>query len=316
MGAPCCQKRAGKFDTIGHQIACPAARLPYISLMGYLPRPIDLINKTVRLGGVKASRNVAYGEHPRQVLDIYTPQATNGPHPVIVFFYGGSWQRGVRGDYGFVAARLAACGYTVVVPDYRIYPETRYPGFLEDCTAAVDWVTRGIDAYGGDGGVVFLLGHSAGAYNAVMVALGAGAIDARAPVAGVIGLAGPYDFLPLKDPVIKAIFASPDLTETQPITHAHGDAPPMFLASGARDRVVLPRNTTALAARLRQTGGVVETRIYPKLGHIGILLTILPYFAWRAPVWRDVLGFIEDCRAGILVRPHSEIAASMVRRSL
>ena len=135
-------------------------------------------------------------------------------------------------------------------------------------------------------------------------------------VAGVIGLAGPYDFLPFKDPVLQAIFASAaELSQTQPITHAHGEAPPMFLATGGRDRMVLPRNSTALAARLREVGGVVETRIYPNLGHIDILLTILPYFAWRAPVWRDVLGFIADCRAGVLVRPHSENAATVIRRS-
>ena len=145
-----------------------------------------------------------------------------------------------------------------------------------------------------------------------MVALGLGG----PLVAGVIGLAGPYDFLPIKDPVLQTIFTSAaELSQTQPITHAHGEAPPMFLATGGKDRVVLPRNSTALAARLRALGGVVETRIYPSLGHIDILLTILPYFAWRAPVWRDVLGFIADCRSGVLVRPHSENAAIVIRRS-
>ena len=280
--------------------------------MGFLPRPIELINKTVGRSGVTVSRGIAYGTHARQVLDIYTPVKADGPWPVIMFFYGGSWQYGARGDYGFVAARLAARGFVVVVPDYRTYPEARFPGFVEDCAASVDWVARGIGAYGGDGDAVFLLGHSAGAYNAVMVALGAGG----PLVAGVIGLAGPYDFLPIKDPVLQTIFASAEaLSQTQPITHAHGEAPPMFLATGGRDRVVLPRNSTALAARLRELGGVVETRIYPTLGHIDILLTILPYFAWRAPVWRDVLGFIAECRAGVLVRPHSENAAIVIRRS-
>lgn len=266
--------------------------------MGFLPRPIELINKTVGRSGVKVSRGIAYGAQVLQVLDVYMPVKADGPRPVIVFFYGGSWQSGARRDYGFVAARLAAWGFVVVVPDYRTYPETRFPGFVEDCAAAVDWVVRGIGAYGGDGDAVFLLGHSAGAYNAVMVALGAGARDRQAiRVSGVIGLAGPYDFLPIKDPVIQTIFASAEaLSQTQPITLAHGEAPPMFLATGGRDRVVLPRNSSALAARLRALGGVVETRIYPSLGHIDILLTILPYFAWRAPVWRDVLGFIAECR--------------------
>lgn len=280
--------------------------------MGFLPRPIDLINKTVGLAEVKISRGIAYGGHTRQVLDIYAPARARGWRPVIVFFYGGSWRSGARGDYGFVAARLVARGFVVVVPDYRMYPETLYPGFVEDCAGAADWVMGHIASYGGDAKAVFLLGYSVGAYNAVMVAL-----RPETPVAGVIGLAGPYDFLPSRDKMIKAIFSgASELADMQPIGHVHGAAPPMLLAAGAKDRTVPPGNTTALAARLRQAGGVVETRIYPRLGHLGILLAILPYFAWRAPVWRHVLEFIADCRSGVLVRQHSEFSATVVRRSL
>jgi acetyl esterase/lipase len=281
--------------------------------MGFLPRPIDLINKSVGLAGVKITRGIAYGNNPRQVLDIYTPAGAPEALPVVVFFYGGSWQNGARRDYGFIAGLLAAKGFMAVVPDYRIFPETRYPGFIEDCAGATEWVIANIPAYGGDAKAVFLMGHSAGAYNAVMVALAPHAPE----VAGVIGLAGPYDFLPLKDPAVKAVFAGPsDIRDTQPITHAHGAAPPMFLLTGAKDRTVLPRNTTALAAKIRLMGGVVETKIYPKLGHIGLLLALLPYLAWRARVWKDVLDFCAACRAGEFALGRSEIPAPMVRRSL
>jgi acetyl esterase/lipase len=308
----------------------PPSGVLIVQSMGFLPRPIDLINKAVGFDGVKISRGIPYGGHARQVLDIYAPARARGPHPVIVFYYGGSWRSGERADYGFVAARLVACGFIVVVPDYRVYPETRYPGFVEDCGRAAQWVMGRIGGYGGDAEAVFLMGHSAGAYNAVMVAL---APEAPA-VAGVIGLAGPYDFERLEDPAIKAIFAGAAeakdaadtagtedaaeaaMRETQPIRQAHGAAPPMLLATGARDRVVPPCHTTALAERLRHLGGVVETRIYPRLGHLGILFAMLPYLAWRAPVGRDVLAFIDDCRAGILVRPHSEFSATVIRRSL
>jgi acetyl esterase/lipase len=113
-----------------------------------------------------------------------------------------------------------------------------------------------------------------------------------------------------------AIFAGPaDIGETQPIAHAHGVAAPMFLLTGARDKRVLPRNTALLGARLRQAGGVVETRIYPKLGHVGILLALLPYFTWRAPVLRDVLDFCMTCMSGEY-ELRSEIATPMVGRSL
>jgi acetyl esterase/lipase len=190
--------------------------------MGVLPRPIDLINKSVGLAGVKVTRGIAYGPNPRQMLDIYAPvRAAN--LPVVVFFYGGSWQSGDRADYAFVAALLAAKKFVVVVPDYRVYPEATYPAFVEDCTGAVEWVTGRIGPYGGDAACVFAMGHSAGAYNAVMLALSPEAPD----IAGVIGLAGPYDFLPLKDPVLKTIFAgASDIRDTQPITHAHGACGP------------------------------------------------------------------------------------------
>jgi acetyl esterase/lipase len=280
--------------------------------MGFLPRPIELLNRSVRAAGERFC-GIAYGANARQRLDVYRPAGAARRCPVLVFFYGGSWQSGARADYEFVARLLCAEGFIVVVPDYRIHPEARYPAFVEDSLAAVNWVAAHIADYGGDAEALFLLGHSAGAYNAVMVGLAA-----EAPaLAGVIGLAGPYDFLPLKDPVLKAIFAGPsDIRETQPITHAHGDAPPMFLAAGGRDRTVLPRNTTALAARLRQAGAVVETKIYPKLGHISLLLTLLPYLTWRAPVLRDVLEFVAAARGGEFALPRSESLAPMVRRSL
>ncbi len=286
-------------------------RRSYISAMALLPRAIDLINRTVRLTGVRITRGVAYGKHGRQLMDIYAPKGVN--LPVIVFFYGGSWQWGDRADYPFVAGLLAAQGFVVAVPDYGKYPQCRYPEFVEDCTAAVRWVAANIRDYAGEADEIFLMGHSAGAYNAAMVAL---APDAP-KLAGVIGLAGPYDFLPIKDPVIREIFRpAPELEHTQPIHYAHGEAPPMLLMTGAADRKVLPRNTTALAAELRAAGAVVETRIYPKLGHIGILSGLLPYFAWRGPVLRDVLAFCAACRAGEFTSDGSETSGSMIRRPL
>ncbi len=277
--------------------------------MPLFPRPIDILN---RLGGApnaRLVRGIGYGTNPRQKLDIYLRGDEVGMSPVIVFYYGGSWQFGSREDYRFLAAQFLVRGFIVVIPDYRVYPEARFPAFVEDCAAAAHWVMDRIGAYGGDPTQVFLVGHSAGAYNAVMVALG----DEAPAVAGVIGLAGPYDFLPIKDPIIKQIFAEPaDERQHQPITFVHGGAPPMFLAAGGRDRTVLPRNTTALAARLRQAGAVVETKIYPKLAHIGILLAILPFFVWRAPVLKDIFAFITACRAGEFIRDGSETAGRMV----
>ena len=229
----------------------------------------------------------------------------------------GAWSSGERANFGFVAARLARQGFLVAVPDYRIFPEVRFPGFLDDAAQAVAWMLGHAGAHGGDADAVFLAGHSAGAYNAVMLALApdylraAGASAAR--LAGVIGLAGPYDFLPLGGATMRQIFGGAgDLAQTQPISFARGDAPPLFLLTGGADRMVLPRNTTALAARLRGLGGAVETRIYPGLGHVGIITALLSLLAWRAPVLPDVLAFIAACRAGDFAPARSDAAERLL----
>jgi acetyl esterase/lipase len=270
-----------------------------------------MLNWTVRRAGVTASRGIAYGRLERQLLDIYTPDGALGQCPVIVFFYGGSWRSGARGDAAFVARALARRGFVVVVPDYRLWPEAGYPHFVDDCKAATQWVAAQIGGYGGDARTLFLMGHSAGAYNAAMVAL---APDAP-PLSGVIGLAGAYDFLPLQGETLQQIFAGPeDPLTTQPITYAHADAPPMLLLTGAADRAVLPRNTASFAAKLRELGAPVETRVYARLGHAGILASLLPYLRWYAPVLRDVLAFIEECRAGGFACNGSDGEITVVRR--
>ena len=93
---------------------------------------------------------------------------------MIVFFYGGSWQTGARSEYGFVAARLARRGFVVAVPDYRLFPEAVFPAFLEDAASAVAWMFRHASEFGGNSAELFLIGHSAGAYNAVMLGAGTG----------------------------------------------------------------------------------------------------------------------------------------------
>jgi len=286
--------------------------------MAGFPRPIEIVNKLVGTGGLTVTRDVAYGPGERARLDVYRPTGAFAL-PVIVFFYGGSWQWGARADYKFIAALLAKRGFVVAVPDYRLFPEVKFPDFLTDCAAAVAYMMGRAAAFGGDGGQVFLAGHSAGAYNAVSLAVNGAYLESQGSspdaLAGVVGLSGPYDFLPLRDPVIKDIFSAPDdIRLTQPITFAREGTPPMFLAHGGRDVTVLPRNMTALAARLRAAGSVVETRIYPKLGHVGILLAALPVFSWRAPVLGDVLGFIAGCRAGEHAASRAEVSAAVARR--
>jgi acetyl esterase/lipase len=242
----------------------------------------------------RVARDLPYAAGERAKLDVYAPRARAArPRPVILFFYGGSWNSGRRQGYAFAARALAARGFVVVVPDYRLVPEARYPDFLRDCAAAVRWARRHAGEYGGDGERIVLTGHSAGAYNAAMLALDPGLLGPdRAVVRGFAGLAGPYDFLPLDDAsTIAAFGAWPNPGETQPTTHAAAGAPPALLLHGEGDSRVKPRNSRKLAARLRAAGNDVELKLYPGLSHVEILTALAIPFRRRAPVLADVAGF-------------------------
>ena len=235
-------------------------------------------------------------------------RAFGRPAPVIVLLYGGSWQSGSKATYRFVGAALAARGFVTVIPDYRVYPEVSFPGFIQDAAAAVGWTRSHIAAYGGDGRRIVLMGHSAGAQIAALLTLdrrwlAAVGLDADRDIAAMVGLAGPYDFLPLKDPVLQALFApAGDLRQTQPITFARGDAPPLFLAAGTADTTVLPRNTERLAAAIQAAGGRVETRLYPGVGHAEIIGAVAGPLRWLAPVLNDVTGFLRGVSPSLSTR--------------
>jgi acetyl esterase/lipase len=240
---------------------------------------------------------LAYGAHPRQRLDLYRPKDLTGPAPVIVFFYGGGWEGGERANYRFAALALVEQGFVVAVPDYRVHPEVGFPVFLDDSAKAVAWVRTHATAHGGDPGRLFLIGHSAGAYNAAMLALDPAHLAAEGveptAISGVVGLAGPYDFLPLTSKILQAIFVAPEMARTQPITFARKDAPPMLLATGDGDTTVYPRNTRNLGRRLRELGAPVETVEYSGLGHAGIVIALSPLFRGTAPVLTDITRFLK-----------------------
>jgi acetyl esterase/lipase len=248
-------------------------------------------------GSARVAEGVAYGAGERLKVDVYTPRAAAArPLPVILFFYGGSWNSGRRQGYAFAARALAAQGFVVIVPDYRLVPEVRYPAFLQDCAAAVHWARFHARPFGGDGERIVLVGHSAGAYNAAMLALDPGLLGPdRVAVRGFAGLAGPYDFLPLDDvSTIAAFGAWPRPAETQPTSHAGPGAPPVLLLHGDGDSRVKPRNSRKLAGLLEASGSDVRLKLYPGLGHVGILTALARPFRRRAPVLADVSAFAHE----------------------
>jgi len=238
--------------------------------------------------------DIAYGKGPRRQLDVYAPVARSGaPLPVIMFIYGGSWANGSREGYHFAARALAASGFVTVVPDYRLVPEVRFPGFLRDCAEAFHWVRAHVAHYGGDPDRIVLVGHSAGAYNAAMLALDPRFLGPdRAAVKGFAGLAGPYDFLPFDGPIVTKTFgrwSKPE--ETQPIHYADASAPPVLLLHGGEDATVWPKNSINLDRKLRAVGGSSELKIYRQLGHVGIITALARPFREDAPVLADITAF-------------------------
>jgi acetyl esterase/lipase len=259
--------------------------------------PVSVLNAFAPKAGITETRNVRYAAGHRNELDIYAP-AGQTKAPVVVFVHGGGWQEGDKTEYQFVAAALAVRGVLTVVPNYRLFPEVRFPVFLQDNAAAVAWTRDNIGQYGGDPRRIFLMGHSAGAYNVAMLTLdrqwlAADGLDPDHDIAGAIALAGPFDFLPLYDANLKEVFAPvDDLRLSQPITFARGDAPPMLLSTGTADERVLPRNTQQLAGAIRRYGGRVEERIYPGINHTKIIGAMAGMLRWIAPSLADVTGFV------------------------
>ena len=271
------------------------------TLAGCASAPLAIINATAPTHGVAITRSIGYTTDPgdRHTLDVYAPRKPRPGAPVVVFLYGGGWDSGNKTDYKFVGAALASHGYLAVVPDYRLYPEVRYPAFVQDSAAAVRWTRDHAADYGFDGRQMFLMGHSAGAYNAVMLGtdpqwLAAVGMDPKRDIRGVVGLAGPYDFLPLESDELKAIFGPEDQRPaTQPINHVTGHEPPFFLAHDLGDKVVYVKNTRNFAAEAQAAGDQVETRYYNHLSHALLMGAVAAPLRFLGPVFRDLTDFID-----------------------
>ena len=256
----------------------------------------DLLNLWTPAGRFQHHKSLAYGNAPRQQLDVYRPRRGDRA-PMVVFFYGGSWQSGARDLYAFLGASLAAQGIVTVVPDYSVYPAARFPAFLEDSARAVAFARTHASEWGADPERLVLMGHSAGAHIAAMLAcdpqwLAAAGLDAHRDLAGLIGLAGPYDFLPIESRVLQAIFGGPGRAETQPISFVSGREPPALLITAQRDVLVEPGNSKRFAARIREMGGRVEERSYGRVNHFTLIGAFAPGLRLLAPVLRDVDAFV------------------------
>lgn len=263
--------------------------------------PLRLLNTVIPSSQYGLSTDITYGEDHKQKLDIYQPVQSCTDCPVVIWLHGGAWNSGEKEEYAFVGEAFTSAGMIVVIPGYRKYPQVRFPEFIEDAASAVGWVRTNIHKYGGDPDNLHLMGHSAGAHIIMMLAFDPHYL-AQVQVPGksikaAIGLAGPYNFLPIDEQVIAEIFATANpLEASQPITFVHGAGPPVFLAVGMKDKRVNPNNTLTMAAKIQAQGGEVTVVQYPDIGHAGILLSLSRPLRSLSGVYPDIVEFIRTNR--------------------
>jgi acetyl esterase/lipase len=272
--------------------------------------PLQVLNQFVPPENVMVTRDIAFSTATTTKLDVYrsvaikttaessiTPNAPKASKPVVIFFYGGAWNAGDKESYFFMGEALTSRGYVVVMPNYRLYPEVIFPAYMDDAADAVKWTVDNISSYGGNAEQIFVMGHSAGAQLAALVAydtryLQRVGVD-RQRIRGVISLAGPLDFLPLTEPELFLIFPEPVRAASQPINFIVGNEPPTLVMHGEADTRVGIHNSRNLAARIRERGGRVEETYYPGVGHPGILLQFASPLREGKPFLNRVAQFID-----------------------
>jgi len=286
-------------------------------------------NAPAVFGDYTRHTDIAYGDDPQHRLDVYVPHGAyvpEGAHvpddggpadtasapmpiadatrpiapaarPIVVFWHGGRWSYGDKSDYRFVGAALAGLGYVAVLPNYRHYPQVKMPGFMDDAARAAVWSFAHAGDFGADVNRLYLMGHSAGAHMAALVTLDPryfAATGAPVPkVAGVIGLSGPYDFLPLLEADVQDMFGPPEkYRDSQPINFVRADAPPVLLVHGLNDDTVWPKNSRNLASALNERGVPVTFKLYPRLDHADTVAALSLPARGRAPTLADIAAFV------------------------
>ena len=248
----------------------------------------------------EVAKGVSFGPDANNKLDVWAPKdrATTGPLPVVIFYYGGGWVKGSRQEYGFAGRAFAAQGFVAVVPNYRLVPGVRFPAFMQDSALAVKWARDHVAEFGGDPKRISVSGHSAGAYNAAMLALDTHwlrdiGVD-PAIIRSAAPMSGPYDFYPFEKRRSRDAFGQwPRPRETQPIAFARKGAPPMLLMQGTIDDTVRAYNAQHLAKALRDIGAPVVLKLYPGQGHNDLIMGISKPFRFKSTTLADSTQFMK-----------------------
>ncbi len=270
-----------------------------LALSGCLSVTLAIANAPSRFGDYTVQRDVGYGPGPARRLDVYQPVKQpndSAARPIVVFWHGGGWVEGDKSQYRFVGEALVSRGYVAVLPGYRLHPQGKFPGFVEDAAQALAWVHNHAAEVGGDPGRVFIMGHSAGAHIASLLTFDEHYLQAvggdASWIRGFIGLAGPYDFLPIREEYVKAVFAPPSYHDSQTVNFIDGNEPPTMLLHGLNDHTVWPTNSRSLALFIRKQGGRVEEHYYEGMSHGDMVASMTVYLRKRRAILNDIDQFI------------------------
>jgi acetyl esterase/lipase len=279
-----------------HWLRCVGIAAVMWGMSGCTELGLWALNAGASFGHYERHDDLAYGPSKPDRFDLYLPPHA-GNAPVVVFFFGGGWNSGDKAFYKFVGAALAEAGIIVVIPNYTLYPEARFPQYMRDAASAVAWAHAHAREWGGDPQRLFVIGHSAGAQIAVLLALDQQYLQQVGGdsgwLRGIVGLSGPYNFLPFTEDYLNDLFGPPAaFPRSQPINYVRADAPPLLLMHGLRDKRVSPNNTRSLTAAMQAVGGRVSTRYFPDAGHGDTVAALVAPVRRHYPVLPDILAFI------------------------
>ncbi|RUO26512.1 alpha/beta hydrolase [Aliidiomarina minuta] len=257
----------------------------------------SLLNSVVPSGSYNVNDAIVYGEHNRQRMDIYLPDEKPHKQQVMVFIYGGSWEQGDKSDFEFIGQAFARLGYITLIPNYRIYPEVEFPDFINDVAMALSTLPQHMPGGCPSGHEIIIMGHSAGAHSAALLAADPRYLKNNAAsdvhISALIGLSGPYD-LPLNHERVRDKFTQVKGDEANAIALAHENMPATLLIHGESDSVAEPEHAHKFKAQLQQLEVPVTLHTYSRRRHVDLIASLASPLRFWTPAYNDIQQFLQE----------------------
>ena len=247
---------------------------------------------------LRVTKDIAYGDNPRQTMDLYVPKSSLRKNTLVVFVYGGAWRTGSKSYYGFMGKYFSNLGYPTIIPDYRLFPEVLFPAFIDDVAQAIKQMEK-LDTVNYNN--IILVGHSAGGHSASLLAIDPSYFEKHeiaSPVHSFIGLSAPYD-LPFNNeltPIFETALDEKEKTNTVALAKKYADneeIPPILLLHGKDDVRVGLHHTENLTKAMKENDLPVTTYYLDDVSHTQIVVSFLPlmhYFS-KPPIY--IKDFLE-----------------------